>query len=254
MIYGLYLSATGIMTNSHRQDVIANNLANAETVGFKRSLALFQQRRTEAQQSGKSDESDPIMEKIGGGLLVAPTSYDQTQGSLEATSNNLDVAVHGSGYFTVQSGNDVRLTRNGQFMTDREGWLIQADGSANRVLDADGKPIQIKGVPDSQISIDKDGTINANSQPVARLGLVDVPDKQLLMQQGGTLMSYPNMKQLTPASGQLQGGMLERSNVDPTTELTQLIDAQRQLEANANMLRMQDLTLSRTVNDVGKIS
>src|SRR5450432_1669628 len=211
MIYGLYLSATGVLTNSHRQDVIANNLANAETVGFKRSLALFQQRRTEAQDSGKFGETNSTLDKIGGGLLLAPTAVDQTQGTPEPSGNNLDVAILGSGYFTVQSGDQTRLTRDGQFMTDRAGWLTLADGSGNRVLDEKGKPIAIKDVPSSQVSIDKDGTITAAGQAVARIGMVDVPDKTQLVQQGGTLMSYPDMKQLTAASGTMQSGFIERS-------------------------------------------
>ena len=254
MIYGLYLSATGVMTNSYRQDVIANNLANAQTVGFKRSLALFQQRRTEAQQSGKSDQTDAMLDRMGGGLLLAPTSIDHAEGELENTNGNLDVAIHGSGYFMVQDGNETRLTRNGQFMTDRSGTLILADGSGHAVLDPDGKSIQFKGVPASQVSINKEGLINANGQVVGRVGLFDVPNPDLITPQGGTLMSYPNMKQLTPANGTLQSGFIERSNVDPTKELTQLINAQRQLEANANLIRIQDSTLSRAVTDVGKIS
>ncbi|HEY1628601.1 MAG TPA: flagellar hook basal-body protein [Tepidisphaeraceae bacterium] len=254
MIYGLYLSATGVLTNSHRQDVIANNLANAQTVGFKRNLALLQQRATEAQSSGEFDKSDPMLESIGGGLLLAPTSVDRTEGALEMTHSNLDVAIHGSGYFTVQDGNQTMLTRNGQFMTDRDGTLMLADGSGHQVLNADGKQIQLKDVPESQVNIDKDGTISANGQIVDRLGLVDVPNETLLTQRGGTLLSYPNMKDLAPASGTLQSGFVEQSNVDPTIELTQLIDAQRQLEANANMIRMQDQTLAEAVTDLGKIS
>jgi flagellar basal-body rod protein FlgF len=254
MIYGLYLSATGVLTNSYRQDVIANNLANSETVGFKRSLALFQQRRTEAQSSGKNGQTDSLLEGMGGGLLLAPTAVDRTEGSLESTGNNLDVAIHGSGYFMVQNGKNTDLTRNGQFMTDREGTLILADGSGHPVLDSDGKTIQLKDVPASAVAIDKDGTISAGGQIVDHLGLVDVPDEKKLTQQGGTLMSYPNMKELTPGSGTLASGFIERSNVDPTTELTQLIQAQRQLEANANMIHMQDQTLAEAVTDVGKIS
>jgi flagellar basal-body rod protein FlgF len=254
MIYGLYLSATGVLTSSHRQDVIANNLANAQTVGFKRNLALMQQRRTEAQSGGGFEKSDPMLESMGGGLLLAPTSVDRSEGALEMTNSNLDVAIYGPGFFTVQDGNETRLTRNGQFMTDRNGTLILSDGSGHQVLDADGKQIQLKDVPAAQVSIDKDGTISANGEIVDRLGLVDVPDEAQLTQRGGTLMSYPNMGQLTPATGTLQSGFVEQSNVDPTTELTQLIDAQRQLEANANMIHMQDQTLAEAVTDVGKIS
>ena len=72
MIYGLYLSASGVLTNSYRQDVIANNIANAETVGFKKDLSILQQRPTAAQQLGRWNQTDPALEPIGGGLLLAP--------------------------------------------------------------------------------------------------------------------------------------------------------------------------------------
>jgi flagellar basal-body rod protein FlgF len=254
MIYGLYLSATGVLTNSYRQDVIANNLANSETVGFKRSLAIFQQRRTEAQQRGRLSDSDPMLESIGGGTLVSPTYVDRTQGDLDETGSNLDVAVHGEGFFAVKTGNATQLTRNGRFLINREGALVLSDGEGSRVLDDKGKPIELPQVPASQISIGPDGTISASGEIVARLGLFDVPDKTQLAQAGGTLLRYSgDAKKLPQASGTLQSGFLERSNVDPTTELTRLIQTQRQLEANANMIRYQDQTLGKLVNEVGKI-
>src|ERR1044071_174904 len=99
MLYGLYLSATGVLANSHKQDVIANNLANAETVGFKRSMALFQQRRTEAQASLElGDQSDPRLARMTGGMFSSPTHIDHTAGMVERTGSNLDVAIHGDGY------------------------------------------------------------------------------------------------------------------------------------------------------------
>ena len=94
MLYGLYLSATGVMTNSYRQDVIANNIANADTVGFKKDLALFQQRRTALQETGGApSRSNALMEALGGGIFASPTIMDRTQGELETTANPLDV-VH----------------------------------------------------------------------------------------------------------------------------------------------------------------
>src|SRR2546421_5208905 len=101
MIYGLYQSATGVLTNSYRQDVIANNIANSETVGFKKDLALFQQRPTEAQARGLRHATNPLLEALGGGILASPTAMNPEQGDLENTGNNLDVAIQGSGYFKV---------------------------------------------------------------------------------------------------------------------------------------------------------
>src|SRR5256714_3183439 len=121
MIYGLYLSATGVVTNSYRQDVIANNLANAETVGFKKDLASFVERRTAAAERGLgSGSSDPMMEHLTGGLWTLPTTVDVSQGELEATGHNLDCAVVSKGYFLAQDGKGQQnLTRDGRFAIDR---------------------------------------------------------------------------------------------------------------------------------------
>src|SRR6478609_8545474 len=107
MIYGLYLSASGVISSSHKQDVIANNLANAETAGFKRDVPQFQQRLSEVEQrrasAMQSGWSDSNLANIGGGLFVMPNSPDLSQGSMESTSSPLDVAIDGEGYFAVQS-------------------------------------------------------------------------------------------------------------------------------------------------------
>ena len=117
MIYGLYLSAAGVMSSSYRQDVIANNLANSETIGFKRDLPLSRARLTAAQEFRAGHGSDPLMEGLGGGLLASPSMVDTSSGDLEDTSNPLDVAIQGSGFFAVanpgqpsQSGQPDRRT------------------------------------------------------------------------------------------------------------------------------------------------
>ena len=256
MNYGLYLSATGVLTNLHRQDVIANNLANVETVGFKRNIATFQQRLTEAQQRGgaENQETDPMLEHIGGGLFCAPTRLDMSQGELERTANNLDVSILGQGFFAVRDNDQARLTRDGRFMLDNAGNLIMTNASASHVLGPDGQPISIPGYVSTAVEVAKDGTISAHGQPIGRVGVFNVPDPSQLVKEGGGLLSYPDLsKKMTPIDANLRNGFVERSNVDPATELTTLMEAQRQLEANANMIRYQDQTLGRCVNDVGKI-
>jgi flagellar basal-body rod protein FlgF len=254
MNYGLYLSATGVLANTYRQDVIANNLANSETVGFKRHLATFQERPTESQSEGRPDLSDPMLDGIGGGFLVSPTRVDTTQGEMETTGNNLDAAIFGQGYFAVEDHGKTQLTRAGQFMLNRDGDLIMANASGQRVLDVDGQPIQLPGLIAARLEIGADGQITHEGQPVARLGLFDVPDPSKLMKKGGSLFDYPDLaKSLKPADAQLRSGAVERSNVDPTTELTQLMETQRALEANANMIRYQDTAMAKLVNEVGKI-
>jgi flagellar basal-body rod protein FlgF len=258
MNYGLWLSATGVVTNTYRQDVIANNMANVETVGFKRNVPLFQQRLTEAQQRRQPDQSDEQLERLGGGLLCSPTLVDNTPGELETTGNKLDVAVQGEGYLAVADGEGHKfLTRDGRMALDRDGRLILAT-SGQHVLDSKGEPVALPvGVAPSELEITTDGQISREGQTLTKIGLFDVPDPSRLIKQGGTMLDYPDlatsMKPADPGGTQLHSGFVERSNVDPATELAVLMDAQRQLEANANMIKYQDQTMARLVNDVGKI-
>ena len=255
MLYGLYLSATGIMTNSYRQDVIANNLANAETVGFKKDLTQFRQRLTAAQESpDKMGWTNPIMEGIGGGTFAEPTSLDTSAGPMEWTGGKTDASIRGTGYFTVNDHGTTRLTRNGQFLIGTDGTLIMANGKNLPVLDVNGSPIKLDGRLQNSTVIGEDGTISQDETPVARLAVVDVPNPRLLKNEAGTLLSYPSMKDVTPSTSMVVGQSVEGANVDPATELTALMETQRQLEANANMIHTQDSTLDKLVNIVGKVS
>jgi flagellar basal-body rod protein FlgF len=256
MIYGLYLSAAGVMSSSYRQDVIANNLANSETIAFKRDLPLFHERLTAAQEYHGARNSDPLMEGLGGGLLASPSLVDTTSGDLEDTGNPLDVAIQGSGFFAVDNPgqpDQAHLTRNGRFILDRQGNLVLSDMSGHKVLDVDGKPIQL--APGQQVIVKANGSIvTRDGEEVARLGVFDVPHPEKLAKAGATLLNYPDRKELTASDSIVRGEFIERSNVDPTTEMAELMDAQRQLEANANMIHYQDSTLQLLCNSVGKIS
>jgi flagellar basal-body rod protein FlgF len=252
MIYGLYLSATGVMTNAHQQDVIANNLANSDTSGFKRTMALLEQRRVEAQALHAAGESHPVLDSIGGGQLLAPAYVDFTQGSIEQSSNPFDTAMSGSGFLAVRDGQgETRLTRAGELMLDRQGNLITAQG--HKVLDGNRQPIRLEGIPQNQLTLGTHGEIRHHGDVVANIGLFEASDPQQLRPVGQNMLALTGDARLVPARGQLLSGALEMSNVDATTELTRLMETQRLLEANANMIKYQDSTLSKLVNEVGKI-
>jgi flagellar basal-body rod protein FlgG len=120
------------------------------------------------------------------------------------------------------------------------------------VLDSKQSPIVLDGTAPTTISTD--GTITQNGKVVAALGLFDLSDPATLRKDGATLLSAPAGAPLNHATPTVRSGFVERSNVDPATELTELMDTQRQLEANANMIHIQDETLDKLVNDVGRIS
>lgn len=257
MIYGLWLSATGVTTNSHQVDVIANNLANAETSGFRRQLATFRERSPEAKERGTpTAPGDRLFDNIGGGQLLSPSSFDTTAGALEETGKNFDLAVAGDGYFMVRDakGED-RLTRNGNFIADREGNLVMATDAKVRVLDSEKQPIQFDAATiASEVQVGADGAMAIGPQTFGKIGLFNVADEKLLRPIGGTLFKVPSSVEVSRFDGQIESGYLEKSNVDPAVELTKLMAAQRMLDANANLIRTQDQSIGRLVNDVGKIA
>jgi len=251
MIYGLYLSASGIAANSYRQDVIANNLANSETSGFKRDVPSFKQRLTAAQENRKpGDWSDPKLEGMGGGLLGMPNHIDFSQGSMEQTGSPEDVAIQGEGFFAVQQNGKTLLTRDGRFTVNNAGQLSTSSGQ--QVLDANRQPITLN--PGATVTINPDGQITQDGQAVARLGVFNVADKSTLTKVGSNLLEPADANALQPSDSRVRSEFREQSNVDPATEMAELMDTQRQIEANANMIQAQDSTLKLCVNSVGKIS
>lgn len=254
MIYGLYQSAAGVMTNAYRQDVISNNLANVETSGFKRDVTTFRQRLTAAQSNPMdSDQTNKLLEQMGGGMFSQPTLVDSSQGDLESSGNDLDAALVGKGYFTVAGANGkVELTRAGRFQIDKTGKLTLNTAAANPVLDAGGQPIVLD--PTQPVHISKDGTISQIGRQKQRLGLLDVADPSKLKKEGGSLFTFDTASGTKAATATVEQDSLERANVDPATELTQLMETQRMLEANANMIHYQDQTLDTLINSAGKIT
>jgi flagellar basal-body rod protein FlgF len=256
MIYGLYLSASGVRASAHRIDVAANNLANSETTGFKRDLSIFQERPTEAAAAGLPPRqwSNPDLEGLGGGVKLALTSVDLAPGNLEQTGNQWDFALQGKGFFAVKEGSRIYLTRDGRFGASKDEKLILASGG-QQVLDRNRQPITIKN-HELPFSVNADGTIFRHDENMGMVGVFDVPDPRQVVKYGQGLLAYDDLdKRMLPQdNAKILNGYLEQSNAEPTHELTTLIEAQRSLDANASMIRYQDETLSRLVNDVGKFS
>lgn len=254
MQYGLWLSASGVMSNVHKQDVIANNLANAETVGFKRDVTSFQQRLTEAaeQRLSPRTNSNQLLEALGGGLTVRPSRADMSQGEVEFTGSDKEVAIEGEGFLAVRGAEGDSLTRDGRFMVDREGFLVTGGQTPRKVLNDRKEPIRF----DSRARLDilNDGSILQNGQSVNKLGLFNVANPSELAKQGDNLFRSAGPMVLKPSQALVRAGFVERANVDPATELTQLMETQRAMEANANMIRTQDQMMARVVSDVGKIT
>lgn len=251
MNYGLWLSAMGLQVNEHRQAVIANNLANLNTAGFKRDLAVFQERQLESQAAlGGAAFRHDLLDGLTGGTWLNPTVTEFTQGPLE-DGGPLDLAIDGDGFFAIQIEQETRYTRDGRFTLSESGELVTAAGG-HAVLDDAGQPIHVGKVATQRIGVGAGGEITIGNQSVATLGLIDFEDRSLLAKAGENTFDGRHAKPIE-ANGQVRQGHTEASTVEPTTELVSMIEAARAYEMNAMLISYQDGMVSRVVSDVGRV-
>ncbi len=247
MPYGLYISAEGARAQTQRMETIANNLANVDTTGFKRDLAYIQARCAEAIDEGLADPGSGSINDVGGGVMLRFTKTDFSPGPLKRTGGTTDLAIEGPGFFAVQKGDQQYLTRAGDFRLTAEGNLVTQQGYA--VLDDGGSPISIDptGGP---IEITPSGAIRQRGSSVV-LALVQPASLGDLSKVGENLFKPLSETQPVAESERRIGwGYLEASSVQPTTEMVQLIETARAIEANVNMMQTQDQMLSQLISRV----
>ena len=259
MNYGLYLSASGVMTNMYRQDVFANNLANVHTHAFKEDLPELRQRRPEAIEAQLGMEvSHELLDRLGGGVFAGPQRFDMTAGPMTETGNPLDVALKEEGRFFAVSTNDpqtgaqqVHLTRDGRFMRNEAGELVTAAGA--RVLDVNDDPIVLAA--DATARIDPAGRVLQNGQPVAQLQVAEVNDPQQLEKRGTNLFAFdgPDPRQILD-NPRVHAGFIEGSGVNPITALMRMIAATKSVSGNADMIRHHDNLMDLAVNRLGRVA
>ncbi len=216
-----YIALSKLEAQQRTMDVIAGNIANANTVGYRAERVLF----SDFLVKQKDAHTAP-----GGKTLSftqdRATYRDHSAGTLTQTGNPLDLALGSTGFFSVQTSNGVRLTRSGRFGLLADGTV--ADSSGNALLDTGGSPIQLPA-GDSHIQIAADGTISAESGRIAQVGVVDVSDTNQLFPEGGKLFRSDLTPQPATKPRVVQGS-LEESNVQPVTELTQMMQTEREFQ------------------------
>lgn len=259
MNYGLYLSASGVLTSMYRQDVLANNLANVGTPGFKPDFVSTRQRDAARIEDGLSGlPSNRLLERLGAGALLAPNRTSFAQGVLEPTGNQLDAAIQGPGFFMVSAGSQtggekIRLTRDGRFALNAGGQLVMAAGGLP-VLDENKVPIQVNGAA-GPVRING-ADVEQNGAAVARIGLVDVPNTGGLQKAGGNLFrpTASQVASLQPAAGTMQSQSVERSGVDPIQAMLGIMSASSAVSSNTRMIQVQDDLMNRAINTLGRIA
>lgn len=253
--YGLWLSAAGMKVNQHRQNLLANNLANINTTGFKHDLSVVTQRRMESRASADGfGLAHPVLDGLGGGVNVRPNYRNFGQGSIEATGRPLDLAIQGDGFFAVSDGRVTRYTRDGEFALDVEGQLVLVPGGGRwKVLDDTGSPIAIDRAG-GEVRVSADGVVHQGSTPVASLGLSSTEDAQALRKVGENLFEAPNAVAMTPIAPRLVPEAREQSNFDMMRGLTAMIESSRAYQLNATMLQLQDELVGQAVSTVGRLN
>jgi flagellar basal-body rod protein FlgG len=255
MMRGLYTAATGMNAMQHQLDVTSNNIANVNTAGFKQDRAEFQDLMYETLNytAGQTSQTtmNPTGIDVGLGVRISGIQKNFSQGSLNTTSNTLDMAISGKGFFQITLPNgETAYSRNGEFKLNSDGAIVNGNGyllSPEIVV-----PDNVKDV-----SIAQDGTVSATdsttgaAQELGNITLVDFINSAGLIPLGNSLFMQsdasgdpiegtPNEEQF----GSIQQGMVELSNVTLVTEMVDLITAQRAYEANSKSITTADSMLS----------
>lgn len=258
MLRAFHTSATGMAAQQLVLDNTANNLANVNTTGFKRSMIEFQDMlyanlRQPGSQSSQGLQV-PTGVQIGSGVRVAGNTRLFTPGTLENTGNNLDVAIEGDGFFQITAPDGtLRYTRDGSFRRNANGELVTADGlyvEPRLTFPQDVTSIAIG--TDGTVSITTAGSPNTSTQ-LGKLNIARFANPAGLSSEGRNLFTETAASGTpivtTPGetgAGQLRGGFLEHSNVQVVQELVSLIQAQRAYEFNTKAIRVADEMLSTT--------
>lgn len=277
MLKGFYTAASGMITQQRRTDMLANNLANANTVGYKmdqssvRSFPEILLDRMDYDtipvQTQSNSGSSSSIGSLNTGVYVQETNPLFSQGQIKQTDLKTDMALvndnvpineatgePGSLFFTVQNGEgELRYTRNGNFTLDGQGYLTTASGYY--VLNENNERIQLES---DQFTVSEEGNIVTDNANVARLGLAysNDPSGQLVKEGDGFFRAeaeLANAYNEDTIDFTLKQGYVENSNVDTAQTMTEMIATYRSFEANQKVLQAYDQSMNKAVNDVGKL-
>lgn len=266
MLRGFYTAASGMLAQQRRTEMLTNNMANANTPGFKEdqtSLRDFPELLMERMNKQTSSiAGGKTIGSLSTGVYLQEAIPKFIQGDIHETGSKTDMALidvnmpqKSSVFFTVQGpSGEPRYTRNGNFTLDPSGYLTTNEGSY--ILDNKGKMIQLSS---DQFTLGENGLITGKNGEQAQLGIAFSNNTQRLIKEGRGLYKTENGAVLPNASNQpgvyfkLQQGALEQSNVDVTKAMTDMLTAYRAFEANQKVLLAYDQSMQKAANEVGKI-
>lgn len=266
MVKGLYTAHTGMVNEMKRLDILANNLANADTTAYKKEGTTSRTFADEMSLRIKDSSNMGIPKKLGDityGVHLGQVYTDYSTGNFKVTDNTTDFAIDGNGFFAVaftdkQGNTSVKYTRDGAFTVNKQGYLVTKDGdyvlNATGAMNGDpGQNNYIRLDPNAAITVNKLGYVMQNNQIVGTIGMVDVDNYDYLEKYGENLYNLlPGGKRIA-TDANIEQGTLETSNVNVVNEMVNMITIQRAYEAGQKVITSIDGTLDRAVNNVGKV-
>lgn len=256
MIRGIYTAASGMMLQMARQDVVANNLANVNTNGFKRSStvagafpAMLMSRLGELDAGSgiPQPRKAEIIGYLGTGASLAGIITDYSIGNLKPTYNATDVALGTTDtYLVVETPEGLRYTRGGSLKITGDGLLTTNQGYA--VLDDNDDYIYLEG----EFAVDERGYVTDNGEEIARLQVVRFENQDLLEKLGGSLLTTDQEPQLVD-NPEILSGYLEESNVVAVQEMVTLINVVRNYEALQKIIQSEDEATQTVLDEVGRV-
>ena len=250
MMKGFYNLTSGILSQGRRLDVIANNMTNISTAGYK--TEQYTDRTFDevmvTRIGNKIKYPYETMETYQSHILAPDQLYtDFTQGSFEETNLPLDFAIVGEGFFAIDTGDGVAYTRAGSFTLDNEGYLCLSE--LGRVLDDAGNPIQL---PTDKLVADSQGNLSTeDGEYLGTLGVYVFEDNQALERTPYGLFTGDGAQLNEEAT--IMNKWVERSNVELVREMVDMITTQRALQSAAQMSQIYDEVIKHAVNDLGRI-
>jgi flagellar basal-body rod protein FlgF len=227
-------------------DITANNIANANTVGYKRETALFHEYVEEAKDAPIEDARKTSF------VLDYGAIHDVRQGAFQVTGNPLDVMIEGPGHLNVEGPEGaVHYTRAGFIKMLENGDLTTSTG--HRLLDVDGRPINIPEEQRRSLSITKNGTIMANDAVVARLAITRFADENQLEVRGNNLLFGEGGRLLPAAEARVVSGGVEGSNVESIVETTNMVQIMRSYQTSQQMIETLSDMRKQTINRIGRV-
>lgn len=248
MIRGLYASASAMVADRLRQDIVANNIANATTPGFSRDCVGFE---SFPYVLIEACDRGTLLGTITQGSRACGTYIDTRKGPAAQTGGQADVFIRGEGFFVIQDGDRTVYTRQGSFAAGSGGLLVTQKG--HPVLGVAG-PIRAGS---GALSVDSRGWVRCGNETMGRLKVVRFKEQVMLVKDEHGYLTpglgfAPGLAPETVPEPDLEPGALEMSNVNPVMEMVSLITVLRSYEANAKALQAQDETLARAVNDIAR--